>query len=271
MGFDYKHFYNGVEDLSNFSSNQEVKKYREEKLVINSKQANLISQYLLRYNAPRVLEIGTGNGRVLIALKNRRVIDSAIGVDISKSRIDFAERWIADEGLSDSIKVIREDILNFKSFGLFDVCIIVTNAFGYFDAIKEGLSSQVLDYVRKSLKPGGLLIMELYNHVEKIRQCNARDDRTIRYWNYGNSSDPWRYHLHQVKYDEKRKIRKHKKIFVNKNGQIDNSKYEELRLYSADELEGLLRSSGFKDIEFYGDWNSRPYFEGSQYTIVFAK
>lgn len=271
MGFDYEHFYDGVEDLSNFSSNLEIKKYREEKLSLNKKQANMISQYLLKYNAPRVFEIGTGNGRLIIELKNRGVIDSALGVDISKSRIDFAKKWIAEEGLNDSIKVIKADILDFKHFGFFDVCIIVTDTFGYFDAIKEGVSSQVLDYFRKSLKPGGLLIMELYNHVENIKQCNARNDRTIRFWNYGHRSDPWIYHLHQIKYDEKRKVRKHLKIFVHKNGRIDDSKYEELRLYSIDELRRLLKLSGFKAIDFFADWNGRLYIRGSEFTIVFAK
>jgi len=271
MGFNYEHFYDGVEDLSNFSSDLEIKKYREEKISLNKNQANMISKYLLKYNAPRIFEIGTGNGRLIIELKNRGVIDSALGIDISKSRIEFAKKWIADEGLNDSIKVIKADILDFKYFGLFDVCLILTNTFGYFDAVKEGLASQVLGYVKKSLNPGGLLTMELYNHVENIRQCIAKDDRTIRYWNYGIPGDPWTYHLHQIKYDENRKVRKHKKIFIHKNGRIDDSKYEELKMYSTDELRNLLKSSGFQDIEFFADWNGKPYKNGSESTIVFTR
>jgi tRNA (cmo5U34)-methyltransferase len=105
-------------------------------------------------NAKTVLDLGTGNGRLLKMIKARRSNIMGIGLDISPTMLKMAGDNFA---LDNSIKVIEHD--------LNDSLIFILSKFGTFDVIVTSLAIHHLSHDRKRsiygevfslLNPGGI-------------------------------------------------------------------------------------------------------------------
>src|SRR4051812_11879024 len=84
--------YEGVE--GQFADAAEVAAYRQAVLRKTEHQRDVIAA-LLGPEAT-LLEIGCGNGRLLIALADR--LRAGIGIDLARSRVAFARAWAQDAG-----------------------------------------------------------------------------------------------------------------------------------------------------------------------------
>jgi tRNA (cmo5U34)-methyltransferase len=121
-----------------WSKSQHAKAYLD---IIDNIPHRIEGEMVLLEHVPvgvkRVLDIGTGNGRLLSIIKiNRPRIKDAIGVDISPTMLKTAEeRFISDR----SVKVFRHD-LNEK---------LLESRLGKFDAIVTSLTIHHLSHKRK--------------------------------------------------------------------------------------------------------------------------
>src|SRR5689334_10903314 len=86
--------YEGMESAAAFEGPEAIARYRAAALAASVEQADFLAERLAA--GGRVLEVGTGNGRLLLALAQRGVAASALGVDLAESRIAFARDWIAE-------------------------------------------------------------------------------------------------------------------------------------------------------------------------------
>src|SRR3954447_24184899 len=90
--------YEGMESAAAFEGPEAIARYRAAALAASAEQADFLAERLAA--GGRVLEVGTGNGRLLLALAQRGLAASALGVDLAESRIAFARDWIAEEGVT---------------------------------------------------------------------------------------------------------------------------------------------------------------------------
>jgi len=85
-----------------------------------------------------VLEVGCGNGRLLVELARRGAVETALGIDVARSRIGFARRWAADE----SCHGVAFEAGDALTYGLpsdaFDAVVVFTGTFGYFEPAIPG-------------------------------------------------------------------------------------------------------------------------------------
>jgi len=109
-----KHFnlnaYEGVESLSRFSD-EEFKHYCNDKLASVEKHIHFIKQHVIRpgYQG-RVIEIGSGNGKLLFRLEQEGLLEKGIGYEVSQSRCLFAEKF-KNHVNSKKVKIVNEDFL----------------------------------------------------------------------------------------------------------------------------------------------------------------
>ena len=99
---------------------------------------------------------GTGRHAIELALQEHRVI----GLDISKSFIHSAQEKAKSKGVT--VKWICQDMRNIPYENSLDLVINMYGAWGYFDAHED--NQQVLFEVNKALKPGGLFLLDFFNH-----------------------------------------------------------------------------------------------------------
>jgi hypothetical protein len=106
-------------------------------------------------------------------------------------------------------------------------------------------------------------------HPEYRRLLEATDGE-VRIWQELPSEDPWRFYLSRLEIDRSGNVLTHEKTFVHRtSGQIDSGRREHLYLYTAEGVQELLSSVGFRDIRLYGSWTEEPY-SGGELMIVTA-
>lgn len=258
--------YKGLEEGKNFPDPAALEHYRDLLRERSREQAEFIALH-----APpttEALEVGCGNGRLLIELASRGAISGGIGLDLAASRIEFASRWAAAEGLN-SLEFEADDALRHRlTDRMYGLAICVTGAFGYFDAALPGSAVALVKRLSRALETGGLLVLELYPH-ESDRRLVEDTGKELRVWSELPVDDPWRFYLSEFSMDGD--VLTHRKTFVHRTtGLVDEGRCERLRLYSESELRELLDGSGFEEISVYGTWTGQPY-EDQEIMVVTAR
>jgi SAM-dependent methyltransferase len=258
--------YDDLEAPGSFPDRAALEAYREGLLKVSRPQAELLAG-LLSAEA-RVLEIGCGNGRLLVELAQRRALAAGRGVDVSRSRIAFAQAWTSELGL-DGLTFEAADALEVElEPDSHDAAICITGALGYFGAADPRLDGELLARLSRGLTPGGLLCVEVYPHRHERRLLDAAGGH-IRLWRELSAEDPWRFYLSELSLREG--VLTHAKTFIHREtGEIDSGRSELLHLYDEAELRELLEAAGFRSVECREGWTAEPY-AGGEVLVALAR
>jgi SAM-dependent methyltransferase len=110
----------------------------------------------------RVLDLACGNGRIANRLAARGC--QVTGLDSSTVFLDRARADAAELGVE--VDYVSGDVREIPWTGEFDRVVNWTTAFGYFD---DAVNRDVLRQIRRALRPGGRLVMDLNNLVARLR------------------------------------------------------------------------------------------------------
>lgn len=260
--------YDGVETLERFSVDA-LRRYRADLLGRTADQAAFVARRLP--DGARVVELASGNGRLLVELARRGAVAAAVGLEVAASRVAFAEAWARDEGLT-GVTHRTVDVLRQELPSEMDAVVCITGAFAYFDAMRPGAGAGVLRKAHEALRPGGLIVLELYPHPAWRTALEASGDGELRTWQELGPADPWRYYLSHLLWDEEHHVLTHRKTFVHRtSGEVDDSRREHLRLYRTQEIRAELEASGFGDVAEFGGWDERSHAPEDELVVITAR
>ena len=117
-----------------------------------------------------VLELGCGNGRILLPLL-RRGID-AVGIDASTGMLSVLRRKAAEQSLP--APVARMDIRNLALRPGFAVILCPYSLITYIT--EDGAIAQLLERVRRLLVPGGVFVVDAFVPHPVIAQTDFQPD-----------------------------------------------------------------------------------------------
>ena len=123
----------------------------------DNRYLKIIDRYL--HDHQTVLDVGCGTG-LISNLFATRYLSKFVGVDFSDG-VDYAQTFAKNNRI-DNVEFIKQDFFNYKSDELFDTIIcqsFITHVPDYVDAISK---------MTTMLKPGGTLIIGVYNNYGKI-------------------------------------------------------------------------------------------------------
>ncbi len=134
-----------------------------------------------------ILEVGCGTGRVLIPLAEAGY--TVTGVDISAAMLERARAKVEAAGLTDRVTLVQGDARDLDLGRTFALIIYAANSFMHHASQDEQL--RVLERLRDHLKPGGLLILDLFNpdihmlarqegRVELVKTWQEEDGTTVQ-------------------------------------------------------------------------------------------
>jgi SAM-dependent methyltransferase len=260
--------YEGVESLDQFSSKAELEEYRRGLLAKTALEVEFIKREVGRKNL-RVVELGTGGGRLLIALALAGIARWARGVDVARSRVEFARRWADDLGLG-NVEFVAGDALEPDSWavGEVDLFICITNIFGYLGAVRADAPAEVLRRAYRSLAPDGCLLLEGYQLTARHRQILAASDNHFRTWMPLPKWDRFAYYLSDIAFDPSTRVLRHEKTFIGRDGSIDVGRIEENSFYSRDEVLDWVRPEGCDRYRAFRNYASEPYSEESTQMVL---
>lgn len=176
------------------------------------------------------------------------------GVDRTGLYIEQAKKKANEQGLN--IRFVQDDMRSFCEPNAFDAVISVFTSFGYFEKVTD--DKRVLENVYKSLKEDGKFLIDIM-----AKEVLARIFQEKRWWEEDDAII-----LEEAKLSADWSSVDNRWIII-RNGRRDEFRFS-LRLYSATQLSDLLKSSGFGQVEVYGDLSSSPYDQTAKRLVVVA-
>jgi SAM-dependent methyltransferase len=243
-----------------FQNPTEEDLYRQSKLKSCDEQVNFIKK-LIKKDKIIFLELGSGNSKMLFNLEKNKLLFEGYGIEFSKSRFDFSEKWKKDSN-TNIIFNFNEDFIKFdyNSLKKIDIAFCVDLAFQFCEPIKEESDIFLLKRIYNQLEVNGTIILELdgcKNIIETIPYSK-------KIWEEFPETDPWRFSLWNCNYNNS--LLEWDKIFIGRKGDFSETKIT-LKIYKQEEIKKLLIKSGFVNINFYKNW-SMDQFENDDYSFI---
>lgn len=169
---------------------------------------------------PTPLRVHCANGRIYLDPKEWVNVDlDGPHANLARDRADLVARWLTTDGdayyarqtqatpealaegplrPSETVCDVKADILRGLPFGPQAVDeLLIRQAFEHFSRVEARKFLQECDY---SLKPGGILRLDVPDHEATLRECAVADDvakrRLLLRHIVGSRKDDYSYHLH---------------------------------------------------------------------------
>ncbi len=199
------------------------------------------------------LDLGCGGGRYARAIERRGL--KVMGVDLSRPLLRKA---VVNIDPSSSLYYVRADMRAVPSAGPFRLVVSLFTSFGYFS---DDEHLRLLKGIHTLLSPGGFFVIDLPNPAS-VRQRISESPLTIRKVD-GTV-------IREERHLENDGSRVNKQIDLEYKGEKLRY-FESVRLYERDELESLMRDSGFLRFgAWWGDYNGSNYKAASPRLIYFG-
>ena len=261
--------YKGFEDLSQFDD-ATFEEYIKNKLTGCNKRVEFIKKNLIddQYGG-RVLEIGSGNGKLLYNLEKQGLLEQGIGYDVSESRNRFANKFGEYLGSKKVTNILGNFLTIDQQIDKFDLVIAVDIVIQLISPLSKTAQSDLFNTIKAILKNNGWLLLELQDFESTIKMIQLSDG-VLRQWKEFHDSDPWRFGLDTFTVQD-RDIEWNKK-FINRDARVEMSSSNAiLRAYTRDEISELLKDVGFGEIKFFDFWSEPGDLVNHEEYIVVAR
>jgi len=202
----------------------------------------------------RVLDMPCGVGRH--SLEFARLGCIVTGVDRTAAFLRQAQERADDLGLK--LEFLQADMRAFQRADAFDLAVNLFTSFGYFDDPADDI--QVLENFYTSLRPGGVLVMDLMGKEVLARVFQQRD---------------WHQLEDGTLVLEERIVKQDWSWMESRWILIRDGERREFplshRMYSAAELKAILADVGFENIHTYGALNGAPYDHEAKRLVLAAR
>lgn len=217
---------------------------------LSERQAELVWGVLGLEAGMEVLDVPCGHGRIANALAERGA--SVVGIDADPVFVERARAGAADRGVE--VEYVEGDMRSLPWEERFDAAVNWFTSFGYFD---DEESRRWLADVRRTLKPGGRLAIDVHNR-----------DAFVRHW----------FPADVVERDGDLLVDRHRfdvatgraetERFIVRDGRVRRTRYS-VRFFTFTELRDWLLEAGFSSVEAF-DHEGRPLAFETRRMIVIA-
>ncbi|MHC4070301.1 MAG: class I SAM-dependent methyltransferase [Planctomycetota bacterium] len=224
--------------------------FNQERLDVATEEIDQVIELLGIEKGAKILDLCCGIGRHSLELARRGY--SIVGVDLTEEYLGKARKQAESEGLN--VEFVRNDMRCFCQNESFDVVINMFTAFGYFESQAE--NKRVLSNIYCSLREGGKLIIDVMGKEVLARIYRERD------WH----EEDGRIFLRESKMQQNwswADVR----LIVLEDGEQREFRFGH-RVYSAVEIEGLLKDCSFSSVSIYGDLTGADYDHNAKRLIA---
>jgi ubiquinone/menaquinone biosynthesis C-methylase UbiE len=211
-----------------------------------------------------VLELGCGNGRILLTLLQRGI--EAVGVDRSQKMLAELRRKAEERALHVRACAMDVRVLGFRAAS-FDVVLYPYSLVTYMT--EEGDATRMLEEAKRVSAPDGLVVVDAFVR----RPVTASGGFTRDYVRPMGEKSLVRSKRIMPLSDRVNRIERRYEI-VSRDGAIDETieTCEDIRVYAPSELTALLERCGLRTREAWWNYASmEPIADAQFFTVVAAK
>lgn len=216
------------------------------------------------YGSP-ILELACGTGRITVEIAKKGY--SIDGIDISKSMLHEARNKIC--GNYPNCRLYHMDMRNLQlKRKRYKSAFIAFNGFNCLLCMND--VHKFLNGVYKSLSLNGILIIETVNPPDRLINRKFSVKKVDSEYTIPNSKDKIKVY-YRTQFNKSNKLLKIQTEWHDKFKKIKSTEIDYVRLYFSDELDDIIRNSGFKIIKKYGDFSFSSFSPRSPVQIIVAQ
>lgn len=201
----------------------------------------------------RILDVGCGAGRHSIELARRGY--RVVGIDPAPAMIEAARARAGAAGISPDFRQVSGE--SFVAEREFDATLCLFTTLGQIS--DGGDNSRLVERVYDALRPGGTFVVEVPQRDPTVRNLKPTE-------RFGGKE---RYTLVTRRFDPDRNSVT--EVFQVVSPEETQRYVLRYRLFSRDELAGLLRGAGFLLLASYGDYEGAPLGPDSSVMLLIAR
>ncbi len=259
--------YEGVEKLDKFNE-FEFKQYCDDKIKSCDKHLSFIKKNIKKKKL-KVLEIGSGSGKLLYTLEKNNLIEYADGFELSNSRSIFSKKFGEYLG-SKNVKIYNEDFVDsFLGEKKYDLIIGIDVVINLIAAVNESYLDLFFIKLLNHLEYDGVIIMEsmiLDREFEAIRES---ENNILRTWKRFLDSDPFKYGLDEMSIDSNLNLI-WKKFFISRNSSEESTFTNILRPLSKNDLNKISKKYDLS-VQFFDNWMDNDDTIDQEFVAIFKK
>jgi SAM-dependent methyltransferase len=220
---------------------------------LSNAQAELVWGLLGLSDGSEVLDVPCGHGRIAnrLAARGARVLGlDADPVFLERARADAAERGV-------DVEYVQRDMRELPWSERFDAVVNWFTSFGYFD--DEG-NKAWLETVRRTLKPGGRLAIDVHSRDAYVRNRGSATPASVTERDDDLLVDRHSFDVQSGRDETER--------WIVRDGRVRKTVYS-VRFYTFTELRSLLLDVGFAAVESVGH-DGQPLTLDTRRMIVIA-
>jgi SAM-dependent methyltransferase len=202
----------------------------------------------------RILDLACGQGRHAVRLAERGY--QVVGVDTSRKFLEDARR-AADE-LDIKLDLVESDMREIAYDRQFDAVVSFFTAWGYHD---DDENQDVLERIASSLRDGGRLVMDIIHRDWLMSVYTPKDWLSLR-----DGTDV----VVDRHFDAVSGVNVVTHRWPGPDGQ-PNERRHHLRVYTATEIDRMLRTAGLRPMAWYGGSSLEPFDRTSRRLLVVAE
>jgi SAM-dependent methyltransferase len=226
--------------------------FNSERMLSAGQEVEQIVSLLKLEPGVSICDLCCGQGRHSLELG--RLGYCVTGVDRTGLYLDQAKKKANEQGLN--IRFVQDDMKSFYEPNAFDAVINIFTSFGYFEEASD--DKRVIENVYRSLKEDGKLVIDIIG-----KEVLARIFQEKRWY-----EEDGVIVLEEAKVSEDWNSVENRWIII-KESERDEFRFS-LRLYSAAQLNELLKNCGFGKVEIYGDLSGSPYDQTAKRLVMVA-
>ena len=208
-------------------------------------QIDGVERFLALEPRSRVLDLGCGSGRRTLELSRRG--QRVLGVDPDERALAAARAAAKGERLN--VHFMKTDPREISYRDDFDAVVCLDGAFGQLPSDRE--DARALDAVRKALKPGGKLLIDVLNKEWLMRHFEPN------YWERGEDGRG-AVVLDQISFDFEKGRLDNKRVIVSADGKRTPS-FLSVRVYALTELIAQAERVGLTYRQSWGGFDGAAY------------
>lgn len=256
--------YENFELLENFPNKVILNEYRQNKLTEAKRTINFLKEFLTQEQILKkldVLDLGSGNSKLLFQLCIENMLNQGYGIEVSKSRFDFAEKWKNDEKIS-NVNNINSNILevNYNNFKTIDIAICEDYTLQFLEPLVQNSVYSLLSKIYSVLDKNGILLLEL-STMNFLKTKITENNGIYKTWEELDDTDPFAFLMQDISFDSNQNIVINKK-FIHKTKSptqfLSKTKYI-LKPYSKEEISEILKKSGFTNIKIFENFDEHSF------------
>ena len=212
-------------------------------------QIDFISKFLPENGY--ILDAGCGIGRHSIELARRGF--KVLGIDTNQKYLDLALEKAKALSL-DNVNFSLMDMRNLNEEEMFDGVINLWSSFGYFD---DDTNEEIIKNFLKAVHKNGKVIIDIENR-DYILKFFVRE--TFK------EKEDGIFILERRKFDPVTSVVNTHRYIIG-NG-LRKEYLRHIRIYSLTEMINIFRRAGFKEVEYFGNYNGEKFYTDSERIII---